>query len=164
LLQFLSRQPNIDPARIGVLGFSWDGLVSMSAAELLYSSTYGDGLTFKAHVAHYPVCYAWNNTDVLAMLGTTPAQFGVQWINLTGAPVLIEVGMTDGYDNGSGPCEALAASASSLWATASSPVPIHCVCSRSSTTSMPPRSRRWRRRLWPLSACSGNVMSRLAAR
>jgi dienelactone hydrolase len=109
-LKFLSQQPNIDPARIGVLGFSWGGLVSMGAAELLYSSTYGNGLTFKAHVAHYPVCYAWNNTDVATALGTTPAQFGVQWINLTGAPVLIEVGTKDGYDNGSGPCEALAAS------------------------------------------------------
>ena len=43
-------------------------------------------------------------------VGRSPAQFGVQWINLTGAPVLIEVGTKDGYDNGSGPCTALAAS------------------------------------------------------
>jgi len=109
-LAFLSQQPNIDAARIGVLGFSWGGLVSMGAAERLYSSTYGNGLTFKAHVAHYPVCYAWNNTALFAKLGLTPAQFGVQWINLTGAPVLIEVGTKDGYDNSSSPCEALAAS------------------------------------------------------
>jgi len=109
-LAFLSQQPNIDAARIGVLGFSWGGLVSMGAAERLYSSTYGNGLTFKAHVAHYPVCYAWNNTALFAKLGLTPTQFGVQWINLTGAPVLIEVGTKDGYDNSSAPCEALAAS------------------------------------------------------
>jgi dienelactone hydrolase len=109
-LAFLSQQPNIDAARIGVLGFSWGGLVSMGAAERLYSSTYGNGLTFKAHVAHYPVCYAWNNTALFAKLGLTPTQFGVQWINLTGAPVLIEVGTKDGYDNSSAPCEGLAAS------------------------------------------------------
>jgi uncharacterized protein len=109
-LAFLSKQPNIDPARIGVLGFSWGGLVSMGAAERLYASTYGNGLTFKAHVAHYPVCYAWNDAALFAKLGLTPAQFGVQWINLTGAPVLIEVGTKDGYDNSSGPCSALAAS------------------------------------------------------
>jgi dienelactone hydrolase len=108
-LAFLSQQPGIDAARIGVLGFSWGGLVSMGAAERLYSSTYGNGLTFKAHVAHYPVCYAWNNAALLAKLGLTPAQFGVQWINLTGAPVLIQVGTQDGYDNGSAPCNALAA-------------------------------------------------------
>ena len=109
-LAFLAHQPNIDATRIGVLGFSWGGLVSMGAAERLYSSTYGKGLTFKAHVAHYPVCYAWNDNALFAKLGITPAQFGVQWINLTGAPVLIEVGTKDGYDNSSGPCEALAAS------------------------------------------------------
>ena len=109
-LRFLSQQPNIDASRIGVLGFSWGGLVSMGAAERLYASTYGNGLTFKAHVAHYPVCYAWNDTALFAKLGLTPAQFGVQWINLTGAPVLIEVGTKDDYDNGSGPCNALAAS------------------------------------------------------
>jgi len=109
-LRFLSHQPNIDASRIGVLGFSWGGLVSMGAAERLYSRTYGNGLTFKAHVAHYPVCYAWNNAALFAKLGLTPAQFGVQWINLTGAPVLIEVGTKDAYDNGAEPCRALAAS------------------------------------------------------
>jgi dienelactone hydrolase len=109
-LAFLSQQMNIDATRIGVLGFSWGGLVSMGAAERLYSSTFGNGRTFKAHVAHYPVCYAWNSTALFAQLGTTAAQFGVQWINLTGAPVLIQVGEEDGYDNGSGPCKALAAS------------------------------------------------------
>jgi dienelactone hydrolase len=109
-LAFLSQRPDIDAARIGVLGFSWGGLVSMGAAERLYVTTYGHGLTFKAHVAHYPVCYAWNNTALFAALGVTPAQFGVQWINLTGAPVLIEVGTKDGYDNSSEPCTALAAS------------------------------------------------------
>ena len=77
-LAFLSKQPNIDPARIGVLGFSWGGLVSMGAAERLYASTYGNGLTFKAHVAHYPVCYAWNDATLFAKLGLTPAQFGVR--------------------------------------------------------------------------------------
>jgi len=108
-LAFLSQQPDIDAARIGVLGFSWGGLVGMGAAERLYAGTYGNGLTFKAHVAHYPVCYAWNDAALFAKLGLTPAQFGVQWINLTGAPVLIEVGTKDGYDNGSEPCTALAA-------------------------------------------------------
>lgn len=109
-LAFLSKLPNIDPARIGVLGFSWGGLISLGTAEVHYSGTFGGGLTFKAHVAHYPVCYAWNNAALSVALGTTPAAFGVQWIKLTGAPVLIEVGTDDDYDNGSGPCEALAQS------------------------------------------------------
>jgi hypothetical protein len=59
------------------------------------------------------VCYAWNNAALFAKLGITPAQFGVQWTNLTGASVLIEVGTKDGYDNSSAPCESLAASVNS---------------------------------------------------
>ncbi|MFG6431877.1 dienelactone hydrolase family protein [Roseateles sp. LYH14W] len=109
-LAFLAQQRGIDGARVGVLGFSWGGLVSLGTAERLYAGQFGGGLTFKAHVAHYPVCYAWNNTALLAAVRSTPAQYGVQWINLTGAPVMIQVGTKDDYDNGSQPCEALAQS------------------------------------------------------
>lgn len=110
-LAFLAQQPGIDASRVGVLGFSWGGLVSMGAAERLYAGQFGGGRTFKAHVAHYPVCYAWNNTALLAAVRSTPAQYGVQWLALTGSPVLIEVGTKDDYDNSSQPCEALAQSA-----------------------------------------------------
>ncbi len=110
-LAFLARQPGIDGTRVGVLGFSWGGLVSLGAAERLYAGQFGNGLTFKAHVAHYPVCYAWNNTALLAAVHSTPAQYGVQWLALTGAPVLIQVGTRDDYDNSSAPCEALAQAA-----------------------------------------------------
>jgi dienelactone hydrolase len=110
-LAFLAQQRGIDGARVGVLGFSWGGLVSLGTAERLYAGQFGGGLAFKAHVAHYPVCYAWNNTALLAAVHSTPAQYGVQWLNLTGAPVLIQVGSRDDYDNGSQPCEALARSA-----------------------------------------------------
>ncbi|MFG6459058.1 dienelactone hydrolase family protein [Roseateles sp. BYS96W] len=110
-LAFLARQPGIDGSRVGVLGFSWGGLVSLGAAERLYAGQFGSGLTFKAHVAHYPVCYAWNNTALLAAVHSTPAQYGVQWLALTGAPVLIQVGTRDAYDNSSAPCEALAQAA-----------------------------------------------------
>jgi dienelactone hydrolase len=108
-LKFLSQQPAIDAARTGVLGFSWGGLVSMGAAETSYANPLGVGLRLKAHVAHYPVCYAWNNSALSTALHSSPAALGVQWLILTGAPVLIEVGTKDDYDNGSGPCEALAA-------------------------------------------------------
>lgn len=110
-LNFLAQQRGIDGSRVGVLGFSWGGLVSLGTAERLYAGQFGGGLKFKAHVAHYPVCYAWNNTALLAAVRSTPAQYGVQWINLTGAPVLIQIGTKDDYDNSSQPCEALAQSA-----------------------------------------------------
>lgn len=110
-LAFLAQQPGIDGSRVGVLGFSWGGLVSLGTAERLYAGQFGGGRTFKAHVAHYPVCYAWNNTALLAAVRSTPAAYGVQWLALTGAPVLIQVGSKDDYDNSSAPCEALAQAA-----------------------------------------------------
>lgn len=109
-LAYLAQRPEIDGARVGVLGFSWGGLVSLGAAERLYAGRFGGSRSFKAHVAHYPVCYPWNNAPLLAVLRTTPAQFGVQWINLTGAPVMIQVGSKDDYDNSGAPCQALAQS------------------------------------------------------
>ena len=68
-----------------------------------YVRLFGGGRRFKAHVAHYPVCYAYN-----AVFPTLPppAQFGTQFLNLTGAPVLIQVGSSDDYDNGAGRCRA----------------------------------------------------------
>ena len=104
-LAFLAAQPGIAADRIGVLGFSWGGVMSMAAAEQLYAGMFGGGRQFKAHVAHYPVCYAYNS--VFPTL-PPPAQFGTQFLHLTGAPVLIQVGSSDDYDNGAGRCRALA--------------------------------------------------------
>ena len=109
-LAFLSKHPDIDPKRIGVLGFSWGGVVSLAASEQLYAAKFGNGLKFKAHVANYPVCYGANNAALTAPLGVTPAQAGTQFINLTGAPVLIQIGSKDGYDNGTAHCVRLAES------------------------------------------------------
>lgn len=95
-LTFLSGHPNIDPERIGVMGFSWGGAVSMASATSLYASQFGGGLRFAAHVAHYPICYAYNS----------PVP-GSEFSNLTGAPILVQIGEEDDYDNGSGPCQAL---------------------------------------------------------
>ena len=104
-LAFLAARPEIDAARIGVLGFSWGGVNSLTAAERLYTGLFGGGRQFKAHAAHYPVCYAAN--AVLPGL-PPPAQLGTQFINLTGAPMLVQVGSLDGYDNGAARCRALA--------------------------------------------------------
>ena len=96
-LRLLSGHPNIDPNRIGVMGFSWGGVVTLASATELYASQFGGELRFAAHVAHYPVCYANNDPDIPG------SEFG----DLTGAPILIQVGEEDDYDDGSGPCFAL---------------------------------------------------------
>jgi dienelactone hydrolase len=109
-LAFLAAQPGIDTGRIGVLGFSWGGVMSLEASELLYAGMFGGGRQFKAHVAHYPVCYAANKQFPGL---PPPAQFGSQYLNPTGARVLIQLGSLDDYDNGAGPCKALAQSVNS---------------------------------------------------
>lgn len=95
-LRFLTEHPNIDPDRIGVMGFSWGGVVTLASATDLYASRFGGELRFAAHVAHYPICYAANS-------GVPGSKFK----NLTGAPVLIQIGEEDDYDLGSAPCFAL---------------------------------------------------------
>ena len=105
-LRFLASHPNIVADRIGVLGFSWGGVVSLATAEQLYANTFGGGRRFKAHVANYPVCYGANNVSIPAL--SPPAEKGTQFLTLTGAQVLIQIGSNDDYDNGTGPCRALA--------------------------------------------------------
>ncbi len=104
-LAYLSRHEHIDPARIGVLGFSWGAVVGLAAAEQLYAAQFGGGLRFAAHVSNYPPCYAANNTAIPAL--DPPAPKGAQFLNPTGAPILIQIGSEDGYDNGAAHCLAL---------------------------------------------------------
>lgn len=87
-LKFLSEQPRIDAARIGIMGFSWGGVVTMLSATQPYTSLYNGGLLkFAAHVAHYPVCWVYNRVP------------GYAFNSFTGAPVLIQAGELDAYDD-----------------------------------------------------------------
>jgi dienelactone hydrolase len=96
-LNYLADRPGIDPERIGVLGFSWGGVMSLLSANQSYTGPLGNGRQFAAHVANYPVCWAYN-------IGLP----GIEFDNLTGAPVLIQIGDKDDYDEGAGPCQNLA--------------------------------------------------------
>lgn len=104
-LAFLSQHSAINPDRIGVLGFSWGGVIALASAEKLYAKQFGQGRRFAAHVAHYPVCYGYNNPAIPPL--NPPAQRGTQFLHLTGSPVLIQIGTKDDYDNGSNNCKAL---------------------------------------------------------
>lgn len=95
-LQYLTQHPSIDANRIGVMGFSWGAVITMASATETYSSMFGGNLRFAAHVAHYPVCYAYNSWIP-----------GSDFTQLTGAPLLIQIGDHDDYDEGSSACFAL---------------------------------------------------------
>ncbi len=90
-LAFLRAQPEIDPARIGIMGFSWGGVVTLlSATRRVSEAMRGDGAGFAAHAAFYPVVWAYNVVP------------GMELEGLTGAPVLIQCGGADAYDDPDG--------------------------------------------------------------
>ncbi len=87
-LQYLAARPEIDPQRIGITGFSWGGVVSMLTATRPYSELYlgANPLRFAAHAPFYPVCWGYNKIP------------GYEFAELTGAPVFIQSGECDAYD------------------------------------------------------------------
>ena len=61
-LDFLEHRSGVDPARIGIMGFSWGGIVSMLSATTRAQTTFAkDGQTFAAHAPFYPVCWLYNH-------------------------------------------------------------------------------------------------------
>jgi dienelactone hydrolase len=88
---FLAAQPEVDPARIGILGFSWGGVVSLLTATRSWrASKGGNAPAFVAHAAMYPVCWAYEVAP------------GLSLADLTGAPILIQTGDADAYDDPDG--------------------------------------------------------------
>jgi uncharacterized protein len=87
-LRFLAAQPEIDPARIGIMGFSWGGVVTLLSAVARHADPLQvEGPRFAAHAANYPVCWLYGRLPEMKLAG------------LTGAPVLIQTGDADTYDD-----------------------------------------------------------------
>jgi len=85
-LRFLSAHPAIDGARVGIMGFSWGGVMSMLTATRKYAAQAEPGQRFVAHAPLYPVCWVYNRVP------------GYEWGDLTGAPVFVQAGTADVYD------------------------------------------------------------------
>ena len=97
-LKALASRPEIDPDRIGLMGFSWGGSVTMLSATEAYRDLFStlisadddplelQDLEFAAFVAHYPVCWAYNEIP------------SAEFTDLTGKPLLIQIGSLDDYD------------------------------------------------------------------
>ena len=59
-LNYLANRPDIDPQRIGVMGFSWGGGLSLSSTTLALTQRFTGGqLRFAAHAPFYPVCWPY---------------------------------------------------------------------------------------------------------
>ncbi|MFB9991099.1 dienelactone hydrolase family protein [Deinococcus oregonensis] len=96
---FLADLPQVDAGHLGIMGFSWGGVVTMLSATQRYNAQYlpsGEG--FAAHAAFYPACWIYNRIP------------GYEFGNLTGTPVKIFTGGRDRYDADAGTAPRLAAS------------------------------------------------------
>jgi dienelactone hydrolase len=93
---YLASRPEVDPARIGLLGFSFGGVATMLSATRAHSARFG--AHFAAHMPVYPACWTYN---------TLPGQeFG----DLVDAPLLLVTGALDEYDDDADAGPKLAAS------------------------------------------------------
>ena len=86
-LKLLATHPRIEPARIGVLGFSKGGQVALyTELEPFRQAVIADDIRFALHVAFYPYCSDWYMSE-----------------RLTKAPMLLLLGGQDDYTP-AGPC------------------------------------------------------------
>ena len=93
-LNYLANRPDIDPQRIGVMGFSWGGGLSLSSTTLALTQRFTGGqLRFAAHAPFYPVCW-----PLLRLVSDPKAPGYGAYKKLTGAPVLVFAGGEDDYD------------------------------------------------------------------
>ena len=86
-LKFLSSHPSIDASRIGIMGFSWGGVMSMLSATRKYAAGAEPGQRFVAHAPFYPVCWVYNRVP------------GYEFGELTGSPIFVQAGEADVYDD-----------------------------------------------------------------
>ncbi|BAM92753.1 dienelactone hydrolase [Bradyrhizobium oligotrophicum S58] len=102
-MAYLSSLPFVDRARIGIVGSSQGGIVTMRLASTHDVKIYDvpDDLTFKVAVAYYPICSVatrWLAVPTLILIGEkddwTPAENCLQWLSLRpakGAAVRLQV-------------------------------------------------------------------------
>jgi dienelactone hydrolase len=104
-LKWLAAQPDVDAARLGVMGFSYGGgMTLLMASELLQEQLGADVPRPVAFAPFYPSC------DRFAQNFSRPTYsfFGADK-GLGAAPMLIHVGTRDDYETTRRPCDALVA-------------------------------------------------------
>jgi dienelactone hydrolase len=84
---WLAAHPRVDPARIGVAGFSFGAVAAMLAATRAQNDKFLPGGQFAALMPVYPICHLYNRVP------------GFELADLVDAPVLIITGALDAYDN-----------------------------------------------------------------
>jgi dienelactone hydrolase len=104
-LTWLAAQPAVDGQRLGVMGFSWGGVMSVLMASDLVQERLGTEVPKPAAFApFYPVC-----SNLVRLLVNPQSAFYNAHTRMRAAPMLIHVGTRDNYEEGDRPCDALVA-------------------------------------------------------
>jgi dienelactone hydrolase len=104
-LKWLAAQPNVDGQRLGIIGFSWGGMISvLMPSELVQKQLGRDVPKPTAFASFYPVC-----SNIARILKYPKSQFYEAHRRMSAAPVLIYVGTRDDTEDGERPCDALVA-------------------------------------------------------
>ena len=104
-LKWLAAQPAVDGQRLGVMGFSWGGIMSvLMSSELVQERLGKDVPRPVAFAPFYPACSLLARTLVNPKLS-----FYLAHTRMSGAPMLIQVGTRDDYEEGEHTCDALVA-------------------------------------------------------
>ena len=102
-LQHLAGHPRIDPSRIGIMGFSWGGIISvLTSSEELTRQYTGGKFRFAAHLGIYPIC--WRHQAILEGKSSWFKSLKPDtYRRVTGRPVHILAAEKDAFD-GPGSC------------------------------------------------------------
>lgn len=93
-LRHLARHERVDRGRIGVMGFSWGGVLALLTSSRDLTRVHAGDLAFAAHLGLYPIC--WRH---LAVLEGVSAWFDASvYRAVTGSPVHIVAGGRDAID------------------------------------------------------------------
>ncbi len=90
-LFYLADRPEIDPKRIGSMGFSWGGgMAILNTMQRTTAVPQRPDVRYVANVAFYPVCYVFSPS--------TPGGPKITVGRMTGAQLLVLAGEKDDYD------------------------------------------------------------------
>jgi dienelactone hydrolase len=104
-LKWLAAQPNINGQRLGVMGFSWGGILSLLMASELAQERMGNDVPKPvAFAPFYPCC---SFTARMWMMPQNPMYNAHTRMSAT--PMLIHTGTRDDYEEGERACDAFIA-------------------------------------------------------
>lgn len=94
-LAWLASHSRVDPARVGIMGFSSGGMLTVLASSEPLARQYGGVRRYAAHLAFYPHCWFLRRIPAGTLASLEPGVFA----DVTGRPVRILLGDKDDYES-----------------------------------------------------------------